>query len=296
MQQWSVEKFLPSWITKAQQDLPNKNGLIYQINPSIQAEMRSLFIHYLMTPTFSDDDDDNSTNTSSNRSSNDDEVRELHLRSPHKWCHNIDVVRERNERRQCMMMSGNCAGSAVMAAQQLRFSRVLHLVNLGIILLMLSSRFLLPPLHAWKSFSLMSGLRGIVSAARSTTSNSIMPSNKKNNCIITHIYWYHYTIASGLNVMWMMMAYRILIQVVWILYYVVMGYLCVQLVGSCLVTPKSQLKKWTRNLFLSYMVLCYLPIYGIMLNWYYRYDASIEIVVPIGSSEEEMQFVGKQKE
>lgn len=158
---------------------------------------------------------------------------------------------EENGRKQSFMVACNFTASAWMALCKCRFGRAVRMLNRGMSLALMSSKRLLPPISAW-----------------STTPR------RRAAC------WHALTL---LNCVLVFLVFRILKQALWIVGYFCQAFVVCKFVGSCIVTPKSTLKKWSRNGAILYAVG-----YGLYRLWSMRTDLAGQEAVGAVAVEDEL--------
>ena len=223
LQQLFWSKLIPSYILDASQNSPNCEGLVYYIDPIVQMELRSLLSKHLITPSISDSGSESGS--------------DFHL-CPSGIC--SDEKRDENERNQTILIVLNCGASAWMALGQFRLVRIVRLINHAISLLLLSSKYLLPPIDKWN-------INVNVNRFGYCKEFMIISSTSCHYNLIWHV-------ITGLNITLVLLALRIFVQIFWIGFYVTTGFLACNFVGSCFIQPKSLFRRLSRNGLIFYII------------------------------------------
>mmetsp|Transcript_8530 Transcript_8530/g.20860 ORF Transcript_8530/g.20860 Transcript_8530/m.20860 type:complete len:754 (+) Transcript_8530:261-2522(+) len=211
--------------------LPNRAGFVYEIDPSFQSELRSLVLRHLWCSVNGD---------GSNRGYECDRDYEpaydgngaLRLLPPPRLPPNEDdwqsfeAVCEDNGRQQCFLEASNSFASAWMAARRFRLLRCLRLIDQGMSLGLLSTRFLgLPPITDWSA-----GGRDPVASDRTTR----IPTAEGTRA--TRWRWH---VLSGLNALLLHLGIRIAAQVAGVAAHLVLAASLCHTAGILLERPKA---------------------------------------------------------
>ena len=233
---WKVSQIIRS-ASDTFHKLPNRAGTIYGIDPLVQSELRSLVLRHLQCSVNGGDglDRDNDCDHDhheyyyqqqheNNNNNEDCSLRLLPplLRAPAEAESN-EIVNfcEQNGRHQSFLVAWNCFASAWMAICRFRLFRSLQLIDHGLSLALLSTKHLgLPPITEWHV--------QIVAPVVATSSEPTIPKGR-------HSTWrWRWHVMSGLNVILVVLALKILVQLVCIGMHLILAASACLLVGKFL--------------------------------------------------------------
>lgn len=228
-------------IAEARGNLPNRAGAVYQIDPTIQHQLRRLAVRHLQL----NDIDDDEKNTNENQNQNEPGVNSdgscvVRLLPPRgdtdADAQEMETFCEVNGRNHSFMGACNCLSSALMAASRFRILRSLALFRWGFSLFLLSSKHLgLPSLISWPS-----PLTNHIRIPKNNNTDTTNTNNNNNYCSNkSNIRWRWYAM-DGLNLVLGLLLLQILMQVVWVGICLVKAYLLCHVVGSWLDLGRQQ--------------------------------------------------------
>jgi hypothetical protein len=230
------------------QRLPNREGIVYSIDPLVQSELRSLVARYLQCSVNGDGlhrDNDcdyehgyyyNPQQPQPQHATNEDGALRLLpplLRSPTATeSSEMRTFCAQNGRRQSFMVAWNFFVSAWMALCRFRPLRGLQLMDHGMSLALFSTKHLgLPPVTDWPVPVVATSSEPTPKGRDSSSQTNTNSTNTNTN---TNGWRWRWLVMSGLNIILVILAFKIVVRLVCIGIYLLLGASVCHVVGEFL--------------------------------------------------------------